>query len=1224
MDWTTISEKLLRNDYLTAWDFQTDVKLVFSNALLYNKVDTNHGKAALRARELTAPLLKELVALDQPDSQLYRMFRSSTTFMNEDVVPNMFKLWYPRSDTAVVRDETANGNNKAQQTTSATVQLGKRKRMEGGSENSHASRMAEETPTPTEASFKTTTDYILEAIPSLRPPVIAHPPVSVASGHQKAQKKADRRARNKAYNDAATIKKRAVREAKRAGMPQHELAALEFMSVPAMVAAAQAAKAAAAALQMDQSALMMPAVTGAVPEPADHVYPVLVTNELGQTVISDALETKLENVTDAVATTAAIGTALAIEAEVLDSFIDMEEPFLAVDAVIEAEVEAQTTRDASPTRERRRTRTSSLDSRVAAEGAQSTEIPIITKTFISPDEQSAPSVEEVEQPGVESSMTVQVSEHGLPIERADVNPYDSFKMFETGWILPEGSKRARSVTSQSHNSAPRSRKGTASVSPMLPMIPLPDQDNDNVNTRQSKLGSMSPKQVFRRQLLEKEHARHTIIPEASMLSDSDLSDLDEDDGMQVDKEEQGSALKSTRADSVPAVEEDRLATAVVMPVTSEVEAVSDVTQAMHSVPGSSPPSPLSVPEGSVPQNTEGTAEVATRSQRAQEPKALARRDSITSVLSDLSALSDTGDADVEEAESKTDALSARAVTLNVSPVTDTSSAAKSKAGHRRRASSSTPRHTFAVPARTRHMRAAEAALLEQPQQTTSLPADPTVHTADPDNGRKHEMQPADASPIKEESVAQVVGGTSGSSRKTKRATIITPARTRQMLAAEAALLAPQPVAAAGEDAALTSIVPDNDIIEPEKAPVPLPSEQPPLSNSRAQRIPLATTARTRNMRAAEAALPSDNAEVEPATDTNAQAILPDKNERAGHSVVPTEPEVAVADNSEMLDNGEAGDESLSAPRPRSRRSASRVQALRESSSTATPRCRSSTSSKPETPIETPKQAKPQSSLKRTARKSETSGHHREISTPSSVPNIATSNEPVWGNPFYPRTAAGINLAALTRLNEQLATSASTLLVRQMSELEDGDTVWASVGNNPAYPAEICTDYDAHEVPDEVLAAQPKDEDAPVSLYAPLGLVNTPNRQQTNINGSTGVGTRKAKDKSKAKAETETEEEDEDVDNDNDRKWVLVQWYPHYKVASYSWVPLSKCVKCGDDLAFDAMMQSSSILPRQFKQKSHGIAKAYAAAKLVMQTVSEAEAEAAEEAAGVHDDDDDDM
>ncbi|KAM0752244.1 hypothetical protein T439DRAFT_299983 [Meredithblackwellia eburnea MCA 4105] len=67
MDWSTMREKLDRQQYLTATDFRDDYDLVINNARRFNKEDSIVHKHAVKVHNLAQPILAELEALDVAD-----------------------------------------------------------------------------------------------------------------------------------------------------------------------------------------------------------------------------------------------------------------------------------------------------------------------------------------------------------------------------------------------------------------------------------------------------------------------------------------------------------------------------------------------------------------------------------------------------------------------------------------------------------------------------------------------------------------------------------------------------------------------------------------------------------------------------------------------------------------------------------------------------------------------------------------------------------------------------------------------------------------------------------------------------------------------------------------------------------------------------------------------------------------------------------------------------
>lgn len=99
MDWMTISEKLEANSYLTANEFQSDVRLVISNALLYNPAETPHAKAALKLRNNVEPILGSLNGLNERGNLTHDLHQEVVHLLDEETLTDMFRLFYPKPET---------------------------------------------------------------------------------------------------------------------------------------------------------------------------------------------------------------------------------------------------------------------------------------------------------------------------------------------------------------------------------------------------------------------------------------------------------------------------------------------------------------------------------------------------------------------------------------------------------------------------------------------------------------------------------------------------------------------------------------------------------------------------------------------------------------------------------------------------------------------------------------------------------------------------------------------------------------------------------------------------------------------------------------------------------------------------------------------------------------------------------------------------------------------
>lgn len=74
---------------------QADVKLVIHNALIYNTVDSLHGKAALKLRSAVAPLLAKLEEFDDPNSEIRQKHRRYLDAIDDSYIDALMSIDYP-------------------------------------------------------------------------------------------------------------------------------------------------------------------------------------------------------------------------------------------------------------------------------------------------------------------------------------------------------------------------------------------------------------------------------------------------------------------------------------------------------------------------------------------------------------------------------------------------------------------------------------------------------------------------------------------------------------------------------------------------------------------------------------------------------------------------------------------------------------------------------------------------------------------------------------------------------------------------------------------------------------------------------------------------------------------------------------------------------------------------------------------------------------------------
>lgn len=383
---------------------------------------------------------------------------------------------------------------------------------------------------------------------------------------------------------------------------------------------------------------------------------------------------------------------------------------------------------------------------------------------------------------------------------------------------------------------------------------------------------------------------------------------------------------------------------------------------------------------------------------------------------------------------------------------------------------------------------------------------------------------------------------------------------------------------------------------------------------------IAVPARTRGMRAAEAALldPAyqhilldDDVPVisRPASTAEAPATAKrDTPSRSKVEVVPDAPPVAVQSSTRDIGVAEPVQDTFIpyARRPKSARGPSRVaNADGNAPATETPSPRrpavgegkasikcanastasgdnsasASTSTRkgrrasamPVAPVALPSQPEATASPKLASQPevSDTPKAARQQDLPTSAAPTSTAKKGQWpiGNPFYAAQSAK-HAAALEAINEKIV----PLLVTDISELENEEVVWAQFASGPVYPAEVVIDYKGHKVPREVINSKPNDPPRPNQFTPPESLLKERNLKTF-------------KD-----------------------AWVLIQWHPRTldSIPRYSWMSISKMAKCGDDLEFDRLMQTKEVLGSRAKSQN-AVKKAYASAKLCMETEAEREA-----------------
>ncbi|GAA5870797.1 hypothetical protein JCM1840_006807 [Sporobolomyces johnsonii] len=98
MDWSTMSSKLDRHEYLSASDFQGDVHLVINNARRYNKPGTPVHRAAVKLLELIEPFLSDLDALDDHLSDPSVLTHYVAEVLTPKAIEGLFDFTYDTED----------------------------------------------------------------------------------------------------------------------------------------------------------------------------------------------------------------------------------------------------------------------------------------------------------------------------------------------------------------------------------------------------------------------------------------------------------------------------------------------------------------------------------------------------------------------------------------------------------------------------------------------------------------------------------------------------------------------------------------------------------------------------------------------------------------------------------------------------------------------------------------------------------------------------------------------------------------------------------------------------------------------------------------------------------------------------------------------------------------------------------------------------------------------
>lgn len=99
MCWARILEKIDQNAYLRPGEFAADVRLTLDNALRYNKAEDVHARNAVRLKMQVEPVLQALeAALDnqQQHSAVSRLHAQVLGLVDEKMVKELTKIWYPK------------------------------------------------------------------------------------------------------------------------------------------------------------------------------------------------------------------------------------------------------------------------------------------------------------------------------------------------------------------------------------------------------------------------------------------------------------------------------------------------------------------------------------------------------------------------------------------------------------------------------------------------------------------------------------------------------------------------------------------------------------------------------------------------------------------------------------------------------------------------------------------------------------------------------------------------------------------------------------------------------------------------------------------------------------------------------------------------------------------------------------------------------------------------
>ena len=107
MWWGRIAEKIDANAYLTADEFELDVNLVLKNALSYNRPEDRHAKVAQKLQITLQPILRGLDALDDRSSDLHALHAAMPSLLDVDTVNGLSKIWYPAPTPEELRKAAA-------------------------------------------------------------------------------------------------------------------------------------------------------------------------------------------------------------------------------------------------------------------------------------------------------------------------------------------------------------------------------------------------------------------------------------------------------------------------------------------------------------------------------------------------------------------------------------------------------------------------------------------------------------------------------------------------------------------------------------------------------------------------------------------------------------------------------------------------------------------------------------------------------------------------------------------------------------------------------------------------------------------------------------------------------------------------------------------------------------------------------------------------------------